>query len=45
MKKISRLLNHLTLRQLNNYALETNAEIDINDGSVEEVILEVSKCN
>lgn len=39
--RISRLLNHMTLVDLNNYALLNNAEIEINDGVAEEILLDI----
>jgi len=39
--KLSKLLNHLTLNQLNKYSIEKNSIIECNDGVFEEVIFEV----
>lgn len=42
-KTISRMLNHMTLASLNNYAINSNAIIEINNGSAEEVLFEIEK--
>jgi len=42
-KRLSRLLNHMTVRQLVEYAQVNNIDIKINDGVVEEVLLEIEK--
>jgi len=41
--KLSRLLNHLTLRQLEVYQTYTDAILECNAGVFEEVILEVTQ--
>ncbi len=39
--KLTRILNHMTLRQLHNYAMSHDTIIEINAGTPEEVILDV----
>lgn len=42
--RLTRILNHMTLLELNNFVFEKGELVEINSGCAEQILLEVKRC-